>query len=371
MIKLLQFLFLLSTLLFSKAWAYLEVDETLTVRVLRLSDSKKTALVNRGLEDGLVVDMHAKFYLTTGVIARGMVVKASPSRSIWSLYRIIEEGQLVEDRVMNIKVSTPMMLTEDPAAKPIRLVDPVAASRQRSRTSSPSSNVEIVSDGSLDGLSDDEQAELASMSASERPASWSPREGSSLVSRDWELWSLLQLNMLSGTFEEGDTTGTVSQSNVDFSLGLEKYFPSSNSLLNTLSVSLLLHLRSSESGDAVAVKSSWVEYGVAANYHFYGDHLKSDNLIGLVSLGLGVGSVTSGTATQETGDIEAAETSLSGSSSFFSLGVGGKYYLANGFGMRAMVDFYRTSESYTFEDENTLSRSLSGPRMQFGLSYRW
>ena len=92
----------------------LEMDEKLTVRVLSLSNSKKTMLVNRGLEDGLVVGDHAKFFLTTGVVARGVVVKASPSRSIWSMYRLVNPQEIESDKVINLKISTPVKLTEDP-----------------------------------------------------------------------------------------------------------------------------------------------------------------------------------------------------------------------------------------------------------------
>ena len=92
----------------------LDIDEKLTFRVLSLSSTKKTLLMNRGLEDGLVVGDHAKFFLTTGVIARGVVVKASPSRSIWSVYRMVDETQILVDKVLNLKIASPVKVTEDP-----------------------------------------------------------------------------------------------------------------------------------------------------------------------------------------------------------------------------------------------------------------
>ena len=46
--------------LFSQAAHALEIDEKLTLRVLSVSESKKTFLINRGLEDGLVVDDYYK-----------------------------------------------------------------------------------------------------------------------------------------------------------------------------------------------------------------------------------------------------------------------------------------------------------------------
>ena len=91
----------------------LEVDEKLTLRILNVSNSKKTMLINRGLEDGLAVGDHAKFYLTTGIVSRGVIVKTSPSRSIWSLYRVVDNEQLALDKVMNLKISAPVKLSQD------------------------------------------------------------------------------------------------------------------------------------------------------------------------------------------------------------------------------------------------------------------
>lgn len=368
-------------LISSKAQAFLEVDETLTVRLLRLSKTKQTVLTNRGLEDGLVVDMHAKFTLPLGIIARGRVVKASPSRSIWSLYRIIEEDQLVEDRVMNIKISTPMMLTDDPGLAGVRVVDPEAPSRLRPRGSSSSrqrmSEESMVSLDAEGELTSQDQEELSMLEGGERPLPSSANSNYKIVSmesieqRDWELWSLLHLNMLSGTFTSETDEGTTSQSNIDFSVGFEKYFPMGQSFFTPFSLFLKLHSRSSDSGDLVTVKSSFLEYGLGGNYHFYGNHLRSNNLIGFATLGVGVGQVTSGVATTNIQNGDVVSEDLSGSSSYFNIGVGGKFYLDNGFGVRAVFDYYSTSENYTFEDGEALSRSLSGPRLQAGLSYRW
>ena len=97
---------ILLALLMAPAWA-LDIDEKLTLRLLKLSKTRKTILINRGIEDGLAVGDHAKFYLTTGLIARGVVVKTSPARSVWSLYRIIDPNFLFKEKVMNLKIATP------------------------------------------------------------------------------------------------------------------------------------------------------------------------------------------------------------------------------------------------------------------------
>jgi hypothetical protein len=109
----LKFLFLLIPFTLSNLHA-LEIDEKLTLRFLKVSSTKKTVLINRGGEDGLVVGDHAKFFITAGVIARGVVEKVSPSRSVWSLYRVVDPTEIVEDKVLNLKISSPVRITSDP-----------------------------------------------------------------------------------------------------------------------------------------------------------------------------------------------------------------------------------------------------------------
>ena len=91
----------------------LELDEKLTMRILSVSQSKKTILINRGIEDGLVVGDHAKLFLTTGVVGRAVTIKVSPTRSIWSVYRLVNPQFIVSDRVLNLKIASPLKLTED------------------------------------------------------------------------------------------------------------------------------------------------------------------------------------------------------------------------------------------------------------------
>jgi hypothetical protein len=91
----------------------LEIDEKLTLRFLKVSTSKKTVLINRGAEDGLVVGDHAKFYITSGIIARGVVEKVSPSRSIWSIYRVVDPNEITEGKVLNLKIASPVKITTD------------------------------------------------------------------------------------------------------------------------------------------------------------------------------------------------------------------------------------------------------------------
>ena len=144
---------LIVTFLFSTLSYALEIDEKLTARFLKVSGSRKTVLLNRGLEDGLVAGDHAKFFVTTGVIARGTVVKASPTRTIWSLYRIVDGTKVFTNKVVNIKISKPVKTTEDPskALKPDFVpqgVEVIAGDQN------------IVNESEMNELSQNEQVDL-------------------------------------------------------------------------------------------------------------------------------------------------------------------------------------------------------------------
>ncbi len=92
----------------------LEPDKRLVVRLLGLSSSKKTILINKGREEGIKIGDHAKFSNpVNGYFARGTVSRVSPTRSVWSLYRVLKPEALVENTVITLKSASPVKLTRD------------------------------------------------------------------------------------------------------------------------------------------------------------------------------------------------------------------------------------------------------------------
>jgi hypothetical protein len=100
-------------ILAGEVFATLPEDSKFVARILGASDSKRTILVNRGRENGLTPDLHAKVSIPSGVIARAVIVKLSPSRSVWSVYRIFSKDQITAQTVATFKVSSPVKLTTD------------------------------------------------------------------------------------------------------------------------------------------------------------------------------------------------------------------------------------------------------------------
>lgn len=108
MIKTYLLLFLLSGQSFA-----LPIDSKVLGRILGISESKRTVLVNRGGEHGLEEGNHAKISLPSGMVARGIIVKLSPGRSVWSIYRFFDEDKISNNMVYTFKIAEPVKLTSD------------------------------------------------------------------------------------------------------------------------------------------------------------------------------------------------------------------------------------------------------------------
>ena len=364
----------------------LEVDEKLTLRLLKVSNSKKTILINRGAEDGLVVGDHAKFFITTGVIARGVVEKASPSRSIWSLYRIVDPAEVTDGKVLNLKIATPVKITDDPSKS--MQVEKIPAGTETMSIKDAESDGAVVSANvddqkELDELGVDESLKTPKKITATKSASIDKNEKNenneskeaALPSlhknnNEWEIWSTLSVNTLSGTSEDSTAGATsnsilVSASSLEISAGLEKYFFNSDGLFKETSLDIFIHKKTLESGDAVKLSSEWLEYGAGGNYHFYHSAAATNRLIGFVGINAGIGTTTISATTA------TSENTVKGTNNFYSAGIGAKYTLNNGFGIRALLDYYNSREVYDFGNEMTTNRMLSGIRIAFGASCRF
>lgn len=356
----------------------LEIDQKLTFRVLKLSKTKKTVLMNRGLEDGLVVGDHAKFFLTYGVIARAVVVKASPSRSVWSVYRIVNGKDLNVDKVVRLKIATPLKLTEDPS-KMIAgedgvlgndLGEPVNVARGDTKLTMREMPVEnepaMADSGEMDALREEpynNSGEIRSGSGVSYPASYS--------NRTLEIFSMIHVSSFTYEVDADDETGNSSGSAkfVDFSLGFEKYFSSMKSFFGRLSIGGVIERMQATSSDLSGneVEDLSFTYGLFANYHFFDHPLANNRLIGLVGLSFGLGSTEF--TSVENNDEE--EETRQADSNYFTVGVGLKYFTAWGLGFRLLGEYYSRGEEYPTTDGGNFTRVVTGPRLRAGLSYRW
>lgn len=369
----------------------LEIDEKLTFRILSTSSSKKTVLMNRGLEDGLAVGDHAKFFLTTGVIARAVIVKASPSRSIWAIYRLVDDTQIVPDRVLNLKIASPVKVTEDST----KSLQEEKTGEGTDQLAVPAEGDEIGVEKKNSNLNQKEKEDLESMEDEmsseepkkekkvEKPATTSSSRIRQSMDHDTDLvhtfdkslefWGTLgATNFMSTTIEVDGASESYGggTNSIDVSLGGEKYFADKTRWYHRFSLVGMGHYfnQTVQVSESVRSTAKVFEYGFGINTHFGSDSFAYNKPIGFFSLLFGVGSASSSTET------DTASTSREGTAQFISIGPGIKYYLSNGFGARLLMDYYKRSEAYEADEvasTGAMNKSVGGLRFQFGLSWRF
>ena len=344
----------------SSLWS-LEVDEKLTLKVLNTSSTKKTILINRGLEDGLVKGDHAKFFNEVGVFARAVIVKVSPSRSVWSVYQLIKPEELNKAIVANLKISMPVKVTQDKT----KMLSP----ENRPEDSLIPLSPEAYDDPNSQ-LTGEEQKDLASL---EDANIVQPMEGV-FTNKDYEWFALVQFEGLS-TSSDLAANGTATGANGVFNgtFGLEKYFSSYENWIKYISLQLFGTYSSRDTSVLEGSQSSLVNLGVGFGGSFH--HLAPANsfgrLIGHFSVAFGFGRSEEAFTIDTIGTTTQTNT-YNGSSNFFLFGYGLKYFTFSGFGFKAMIEYYRRGESYQIEGESApFTKVVQGPRMQVGLSYRW
>lgn len=349
---------ILMFLLLIPAYTYaLEVDEKLTVRILKTSETRKTVLINRGTEDGLVEGDHARFMVTAGIVARGMVVKVSPTRSVWSIYRLVNADYIVNDSVMTIKITPPVKVTKDDSQSLIREDVPV-----RTTPDSPPVGIPLA-DGANDlqggGIDDDEDLRALSESGTAR----------SLVERNMEVIGIVNISSLSSTSSadgQDDSSGSLAQYHIGATF---EYYPQNErawysrfSLLGSLN----LIKSDAQSYNGFNAKNDYTEFGLGVNWHPTKLPSQVGEFVPFLTVSMGYGQVKS------TAEGSAQEMSATGTGNSFAIGGGYKFYARNGFGARFILDYYLRNESFDEDDEtNQYTRAVSGPRLQVGLSYRF
>jgi hypothetical protein len=340
----------------------LEVDEKLTIRLLRISETKKTVMVNRGTEDGLVEGDHAKFIVTSGIVARAVCVKVSPTRSVWSIYRTVNADFILADSVLTLKITPAIKLTKD-ETKPL-IQDDVPS------TMGPNDpqNLGIpLAEGA------DDLAKLAGDSNDLK--SLQDSGPTTIIEKNREIYFIGAISGLSANTKTtvGGQSYSNSQSFYHIGLGGEYYstrereWYSKWSLIGQLS--LIRENSQAYGGSSVANEIS--EIGLGANFHPFKSPALVGEAIPFFHFAFNFGTLKSSyTPGQEApaGNIFSANGQLSG----YSVGFGYKYYIFKGFGARAIIDYYIRSEQYS-EDTNGIefTKRVAGPRLMLALSYRF
>lgn len=350
---------LLPTLAFA-----LEVDEKLTVRLIKTSESKKTVMINRGTEDGLVEGDHAKFIVTAGIVARGVVVKVSPTRSVWSIYRLVNADFIVNDSVMSIKITPAVKITKDESQSLVQEDTPTKVSGDATTLGIP------LADGAQDLNTADQNisnADLKALEDNDVPTS--------IVEKNMEVYGFLNISGLTSNTKTdvGDSSYNNSQSFHHIGLGGEWYARKEREWYSRFSVfgEVAMMRENSQGYNGAGVENDLTEFAFGANWHPTKLPSVANEFIPYIHASFNVGTVKSVYKSGDNGG-GVEEADANGGTSGFSVGAGYKFYTFKGFGFRALLDYYMRSEKYK-EDTvgNTYNKKVAGPRFMLAISYRF
>lgn len=335
----------------------LEIDEKLTLKILSISSTQKTILINRGLEDGLFIGDHAKFFVTTGMIARGVVIKAAPTRSVWSIYRFIDKKGISVGNVMNLKISTAVKITEDESRK-------IVYQRNQIKKESLSISKEMKKNMNLDHVEGKNEIPAGSESGMDHFVNHG-----SFLNRTLEFWTGLNLQKFTG--KRQITMGItekkqepISSTVININSGFEKYFRGTKkSFIDRFSIGGIFRytLFTSPVTSPVETNDS-IEFGITGSWHFINTPFDYSQFISFLQFTYGVGRIS---------ETASDQRSLSGTMNFYSGGIGLKYYFPTGFGMRLLLNYSIRIENFAFDDEIKHKKNFNGPHLDFGLAYRW
>ncbi len=357
---------LVSLLLLASFSAFaLEVDEKLTVRVIKTSESKKTIMINRGTEDGLVEGDHAKFIVTAGIVARAVCSRVSPTRSVWSVYRLVNADFILNDSVMSLKITPPVKITKDETQTLVRDDTPTRVSGDPTTLGIP------LADGAQDmaNAQDDaiSRADLKALEENDTPTS--------IAQKNWEIYGVMAISGLSAQSKtDTDQSFNNSQSFMHIGLGAEIYAKREREWYSRFSLigGVNIMNESSQAYNGSGVTNQITEFSVGTNWHPFKLPSVANEFIPFIHLGGHFGSVSS-SFTPGRGATTTDEITNTGTASGFSVGLGVKFYTYKGFGARALVDYYTRSETYKEEDLSLIkfTKVVAGPRLLLGLSYRF
>ena len=343
----------------------LEIDEKLTMRIVSTSESKKTILINRGIEDGLAKGDHAKFYVSSGVVARAVCIKLSPTRSVWSVYRVVNVAFLIDDQVMKLKITPAVKISKDESRM-------LVSDDSRLGTKDPRDlGIPLA-----EGADDLKLNELKSSPDSEKYDDVTMV--TSLLQRNKEIFGMIHFSSQKETASPDDNNPDFSAdlTNLYMKLGGEWYFSEESLWYHRFSFQgvFVMDRRASMSHLGTVVRDESNEFGLGINLNLFEFPSQTHRFIHYLNYTLSLGSSTT---TYESGaevsSANATNNTVNGSVLTNALGYGLKYYTPSGFGMRAEFSYVLRGDTYGKSNQSNISyiKTRIGPIFQVGLSYRF
>lgn len=350
----------------STLWA-LPVDEKLTLRIIKTSDTRKTILINRGAEDGLQEGDHAKFFLTVGVVARGVVVKVSPTRTVWSIYRLVNADYIRDEQVMNLKITPPVKITNDESRM---LVDDDTPRVTTLGRGDPRDLGIPLAEGA-DDLTEQDKLFMAREDSSRMDFG----EASDIRTKNMEVFGAISFSsMTSSTMPDNAGIEYSSKEQATaLTIGGEYYFKNISEWYSNISLAGALSIgqRNLQSHSGEEVSSNTTDFIGLLHLHILKKPFEVYTLIPYLQVGMSMGSIK----TQYTPGSENPTGEISqgtGSSMAVMFGGGLKYYTPKGFGARVVLEYFSRKDNFAEDYRGVIwSKTQSGPRFYTGISYRF
>jgi hypothetical protein len=351
-------------MIFSFSVFALEVDEKLTIRILRTSETRKTIMINRGTEDGLVEGDHAKFIVTAGIVARAVCVKVSPTRSVWSVYRLVNADFIVNDSVMTIKISPPVKVTKDETQSLVQEDTPTKVSSDPTQLGIPlAEGAQDLAGATEDGLS---SADLKGLE----------NDGPMMIpEKNVEIFGIMNISGLSANSktDSGSDSFSNSQSYMHFGLGGELYPQKEREWYSHFSFQGMVNLlrQDAQAYNGAGITNNLTEVAFGTNWHPTKLPSAVNEFIPYLHLGINLGSIKS-TFKPGTNNPGGNEFDSNGSTQGFAVGFGYKFFTGRGFTARALIDYYQRIEKYKQDFQtNSFNKVVGGPRFMLGFGYRF
>lgn len=354
-------LVLVFLLLISSTAYALEVDEKLTLKIIKTSSSKKTILINRGIEDGLAKGDHAKFFVSVGVIARGVLIKGSPTRSVWSIYRVVNADFLRKDQVMKLKITPAVKITKDESRM-------LVEDDQSSQIANDPRDLGITL---ADGADDLDQFNLSNKTEVQFGDTTT-----SLVRKNKEIFGSIAYSSFTEQTKPDDNGQDYSQSvnSLALQLGGEWYFRDETKWYSR--ISFLTHFTMERKGimghKGTFLKEESSAFGFGANLYPFERPSKVYTLIQYLNFTTSLGSTKSTYARGNENNIATADDAVDGAVIKYGFGYGFKFFTPKGYGAKLHLAYQLKADDYG-EDKfgDKWLTTASGLKIHMGMMYRF
>lgn len=316
----------------------LNIDESLYLKIVNISSSKKTISINRGSADGLNLNEHASFIIDEGIVAKGVLSRISQYASLWQIYSINQGDFLAKDRILNLKIIPPVKLTVD-ASKQLIQDDISTGFDPKDPNPGKIALVEGADDlGSFNALDD---------------------RGFEKRSEDNKSVNLLAYGNFRGTKDNNALKRTYSIGGL---LGFEMGSKKNKDFLSKFTISIFGQGDMQYEGVDPGFKYQ-LNYGGGLSIALNFPHITETNKPILYTSVGGVYFVGSKVFVDES----KSSLSLYGP----SLGLGMKYYSSSGFGVKLGVEGYYLWNKEVLEDKTELTDQFLRLNFLAGISFRF